>query len=79
MSDPHLYQQIGHLQAKVEGLERGQVDATAERAAMNGKLDTLLERSAKERGGRGMLWKVGTIGGAIGSLLMALAQWWQGK
>lgn len=79
MGDPQVYQQLGHLQAKVEGLERGQADAQVERSAMNAKLDTLLERSAKDRGARGMLWKVGTISGAVGSLLMAVAQWWAGR
>lgn len=67
-----MHQQIGALQAEVANL-KSQV------GSMDGKLDTLLERSAHEQGSRGMLWKVGTISGAAGSLLMAVAQWWQSR
>lgn len=69
MSDPQVYQQLGALQARMKAVEKRS-------ESMDGKLDTLLERSARERGGRGMLWKVGAISGAVGSLLMAIAQWW---
>lgn len=69
MEDPNVYRELGALQAKVETLEAGQT-------AMNGKLDILLERSANERGARGMLWKVGGASSAGGGLLVAIASWW---
>lgn len=64
-----MYQQIGALQAEVGNLKR-KVEG------FDLKLDTLLEDRAKQRGGRGMLWKVGTISGSVGALAMSFAQWW---
>lgn len=72
MNDPRAYQQLGALQAKVEVLEQ-------RTEAMDGKLDTLLARSAKARGGNSMLWKIGTISSAAGALALSVLQWLQGK
>jgi hypothetical protein len=69
MADRNVYQQLGMLQAKVEALE-------LQSATMDGKLDTLLERSAKSAGARSMLWKVGTISSACTTLVIAVASWW---
>lgn len=68
MSDPNVYQQLGSLQAKVAALERGQQSA-------NRKLDTLLERSAKDRGARGMLLRVAAGGGVVGGIAVGVLQW----
>jgi hypothetical protein len=70
MVDPNVYQQLGRLQAKVEVLEEGQSD-------MNAKLDTLLERSAKDHGARRALWRVGAASGTAGGVLVGVLQWLQ--
>lgn len=69
MADPNVYQQLGALQAEVSNLKT-QVNG------MDGKLDTLLDRSAKASGARSMLWKVGTISSACTTLVIAVASWW---
>lgn len=69
MADPNVYQQLGALQATVTRLE-GQV------ADIDGKVDTLLIRSAKANGARSMLWKVGTISSATTTLVIAVVSWW---
>lgn len=71
MNDHHVHQQLGALQAEVSNLKE-QV------GSIDDKVDTLLERSAAARGGRGMLWKVGTLSSAVTTLLLAVAQWWSG-
>lgn len=68
----NVYQQLGRLQSKVEALEKGQKSASD-------KLDTLLRRSASERGARGAIWRVAGASGTLGGLLVAFVTWWQGK
>lgn len=77
MGDPNVYQQLGALQAQVKTLDTGQRDMRTEQRAMNAKLDTLLERSVKQRAARAILWKIGSISGAIGALVISFLQWLQ--
>lgn len=76
MSDPNVYQQLGSLQAKVGILEQGQRD-------MSAKLDTLLERSAKDEATRATLWKAGGVSGGIVGIIIGALQWvaaqWGGR
>lgn len=64
-----MYQQLGALQSEVANLKTQVND-------MDGKLDTLLLRSAKSSGARSMLWKVGTISSACTTLVITVAHWW---
>lgn len=68
-SERQLYQQMGALQAEVKQL-KGQY------REIDSKLDTLLERSARDRGSRASLWRVGVISAGFASLGATLLQWW---
>lgn len=80
MQDPNVYRELGALTAKVGALEISQsslrTEVKGDMAAINAKLDTLLQRDAASSGARKMLWKVGAASGGGTGLLVAIASWW---
>ncbi|WP_313495466.1 hypothetical protein [Pseudoxanthomonas mexicana] len=65
MTDAQLHRDIGNLQARVTVLE-GQIKD------MNAKLDVLLEAVTEAKGGFRLVLVVGTLGAALGGLLLKL-------
>ena len=65
MTDAQLHRDIGNLQARVTVLESQIKDA-------NAKLDVLLAAVTEARGGFRLVLVVGTLGAAVGGLLLKL-------
>lgn len=65
---PQLYEKIGGMDARITALEK-------RTESMDGKLDTLLERSAKQAGGKGALLTLGGGSATVGGLIVMVAQW----
>lgn len=63
MTDAQLHRDIGNLQARVTVLE-GQIKD------MNAKLDVLLAAVTEAKGGFRLVLVVGTLGAAVGGLLL---------
>lgn len=59
---------IGQMSARIDNLEKSVEN-------MDKKLDTLLERSAEQKGGKGALAAWGGGGVSVGALVVAAAQW----
>lgn len=65
MTDAQLHRDIGNLQARVTVLE-GQIKD------MNAKLDVLLAAVTEAKGGFRLVLVVGTLGAALGGLLLKI-------
>lgn len=65
MTDVQLHRDIGNLQARVTVLESQIKDA-------NAKLDVLLAAVTEAKGGFRLVLVVGTLGAAVGGLLLKL-------
>lgn len=73
-----VFRELGSMDARIGNIESDVSEVKADMRLMKASLETLLERSAKDRGGRAVLWKVGGASATGGGLLVSFLQWFRG-
>lgn len=75
MSDISIERELGRMRAEIEGLQRSEIIARAERTSMAVDIKTILATLNEAKGG----WKVLIMAGAIVAFLSSLVTWAAGQ